>query len=89
MSNTPTAGPNGFRVTRRLILRDIFALRAWLVRFRFYDLYTILRGAISQRVQQAEHWHPGGRPKNHICDLWQTETRPLATVLPETGIRPW
>jgi len=47
MSSTPNARPIGFRVTRPLIPRDIFALRAWLVRFRFYDLYTILRGAIS------------------------------------------
>jgi len=41
MSSTPTAGPNGFRVTRPLIPRDIFALRASLVGFRFYDLCHI------------------------------------------------
>jgi hypothetical protein len=38
-------------------------------------------------VCQAEHWHREVRPRNHICDLRQTQTRALATEPRDTEIR--
>jgi len=45
--------------------------------------------AYSQHAPQPEYWRPEAYPRNHICDLGQTETRPLATMATGTGIRRW